>query len=340
MCVRACVCLQSVRVCACVRVNISVCARTQIHTNPHTRTRTHTRTCTHTYANTYTHTHTHTRQHERTNVHNLRSWWDTLSSRGPAFGYHPNASKTYLVVKQEHETSARQLFADTEVHITLQEKRHLGAAIGSKSFTEEYVRNKVETCTNEIKRLARVAVTQRHADFAAFTHGLSSRWSYLTRTIPDIQDLLLPLEKEIHQTFIPAIIGRPPCSELERDLLSLPARIGGMGLTNPATVSQNAFLASQRLTAPLAALIITQETNQAVDPSLTQRLKSTIRSENRQRHDQQALNIYVQLTPQQKRCVDLAKARGSSSWLNGPRTHRTWVLSSQGRVSRCRQLKI
>ena len=81
---------------------------------------------------------------------NLRSWWDTLSSRGPAFGYHPNASKTYLVVKQEHETSARQLFADTEVHITLQGKRHLGAAIGSKSFTEEYVRNKVETWTNEI----------------------------------------------------------------------------------------------------------------------------------------------------------------------------------------------
>ena len=91
---------------------------------------------------------------------NLRSWWDTLSSRGPAFGYHPNASKTYLVVKQEHETSARQLFADTEVHITLQGKRHLGAAIGSKSFTEEYVRNKVETWTNEIKRLAQVATSQ------------------------------------------------------------------------------------------------------------------------------------------------------------------------------------
>ena len=154
---------------------------------------------------------------------------------------------------------------------------------------------------------------------------ISSRWSYLTRTIPDIQYLLLPLEKEIHQTFIPAITGRPPCSELERDLLSLPARLGGMGLTNQATVSQNAFLASQRLTAPLAALIITQETNQAVDSSLTQRLKSTIRSENRQRHDQLALNIYDQLIPQQKRCVDLAKARGSSSWLfvlaHGPPTH-------------------
>ena len=97
----------------------------------------------------------------------------------------------------------------------------------------KYVRNKVETWTNEIKRLAQVATSQPHAAFAAFTHGLSSRWSYLTRTIPDIQDLLLPLEKEIHQTFIPAITGMPPCSELERDLLSLPARLGGMGQIQP-----------------------------------------------------------------------------------------------------------
>ena len=45
---------------------------------------------------------------------NLKSWWNELSRQGPAFGYYPNRSKTYLVIKQEHETSARQLFDDTE----------------------------------------------------------------------------------------------------------------------------------------------------------------------------------------------------------------------------------
>ena len=53
------------------------------------------------------------------------------------------------------------------------------------------------------------------------------------RTIPDFQDLLIPLENEIHQTFIPALTGSPPCSKLECDLLGLPVRLGGMGLTNP-----------------------------------------------------------------------------------------------------------
>ena len=74
----------------------------------------------------------------------LRAWWDDLSDQGPTFGYHPNASKTYLVVKQEHEVHATQLFADTDVHITIHGKRHLGAALGSKTFTEEYVSNKVQ----------------------------------------------------------------------------------------------------------------------------------------------------------------------------------------------------
>ena len=34
---------------------------------------------------------------------NLRSRWDDLVNHGLFFGYHPNASKTYLVVKEKHE---------------------------------------------------------------------------------------------------------------------------------------------------------------------------------------------------------------------------------------------
>ena len=37
-------------------------------------------------------------------------------------------------------TNAQDLFTDTDVHITIQGKHHLGAAIGSRTFTEEYIR--------------------------------------------------------------------------------------------------------------------------------------------------------------------------------------------------------
>ena len=105
----------------------------------------------------------------------LRLWWNELADRGPSFGYHPNASKTYLVVKQEYEESAKEAFTDTYVHTTTHGKRHLGAALGSKTFTEEYVKDKVQGWTKDIMKLAEVALSQPHAAYTAYVHGLSSR---------------------------------------------------------------------------------------------------------------------------------------------------------------------
>ena len=46
----------------------------------------------------------------------LRAWWGEIQQYGPLFGYYPNSSKTYLVVKEEHEQNANALFADTHNH--------------------------------------------------------------------------------------------------------------------------------------------------------------------------------------------------------------------------------
>ena len=54
---------------------------------------------------------------------------------------------SYLVVKQEHKESARETFADTDVHITTHGKWKLGAPLGSKTFNEEYVNDKVQGWT-------------------------------------------------------------------------------------------------------------------------------------------------------------------------------------------------
>ena len=48
----------------------------------------------------------------------LRKWWDTLSQLGPLFGYIPNTSKTYLVVKDKYVAAARHVFSGTGVVIS------------------------------------------------------------------------------------------------------------------------------------------------------------------------------------------------------------------------------
>ena len=60
------------------------------------------------------------------------------------YGYHPNASKTFLAVKDEYEDEAKTIFGDTNISVTTCGKRHLGAAVGSRDFATEYVSHKVE----------------------------------------------------------------------------------------------------------------------------------------------------------------------------------------------------
>ena len=178
--------------------------------------------------------------------------------------------------------------------------------------------NKVQGWTHEITRLAEIATTQPHAAYAAFTHGHSSRWSYISRTIPDIHDLLLPLETVIHQCLITALTGRAPCSRQERDLLALPVRLGGLGLTNPATNSSHAFQASERLTAPLAGLIVAQSPEQSVDQTEITAIKKDIQKTNRQRQEDQAKEIHNHLNHKLRRSIyiDLGREKGSSAWLS------------------------
>jgi hypothetical protein len=89
-----------------------------------------------------------------------------------------------------------------------------------------------------------------------------------------------------------------------------------LGLTNPATNSSHAFQASERLTAPLAALIVAQSPEQAVDQTEITAIKKDIRKTNRQRQEDQAKEIHNHLNPKLRRSIDLAMEKGSSAWLS------------------------
>ena len=125
----------------------------------------------------------------------------------------------------------------------------------------------------------------------------------------------MALEAAIQQTLIPALTGRATCSDLERELLALPARLGGMALANPATKAGEIFAASEEFTMPLVALIVSQESNQVIEAGQIMSIKQDIRHKNRQKQDKKAKEVYDHLSPHLQRAVDLAKEKGSSPWL-------------------------
>ena len=65
-------------------------------------------------------------------------------------------------------------------------------------------------------------------------HSRKSKWIYLARTTPYIEHLLAPLKEVIRRKFLPAITGQSVFDDNLRNLMGLPARLGGIGVIDPS----------------------------------------------------------------------------------------------------------
>ena len=62
----------------------------------------------------------------------------------------------------------------------------------------------------------------------------------------------------IRHVLIPALVGRQ-VSDIERQILSLPVRYGGLGIADPTETADREYEASRRITEDLSNLILRQE---------------------------------------------------------------------------------
>ena len=190
----------------------------------------------------------------------IRSWWDKLVQIGPDYGYFPNPAKTCLLVKDAARKTASDIFTGTGISISCEGKKYLGAPLGTDAF--------VHSATN--LHLGKFAITQPHAAYAAFTHGFTSKWTYLTRVVPNVSDLFAPLEAIIRQIFLPSVTGQSSLSDSERELLALPVRLGGLGIINPTKLCSLQYNASLNITQSLCDLILKQSTTYPLSCTLAQ----------------------------------------------------------------------
>ena len=98
-------------------------------------------------------------------------------------------------------------------------------------------------------KLAEFALSQPQECYVVFTFSLKHCWTYFLRTLPDIQDLLDPLENAIPNVLIPAITERS-CSSSEWDILALPVHHGGLGITNPCHEANHEYQLSVKVSMP------------------------------------------------------------------------------------------
>ena len=100
----------------------------------------------------------------------------------------------------------KRLFADTNIKITSEGKRHLREAIGNKNFRKEYAAEKVSKWRKEIEQRSIYAKSQTQAAFSAFMHGIQHKYTYFLRTIQGMEEFILPLDKVSIEAFLPTLL--------------------------------------------------------------------------------------------------------------------------------------
>ena len=116
-----------------------------------------------------------------------------------------------------------------------------------------------------LSTLSNIAKTQPHAAFSALTHGILSKWTFLSRVQPNISNLLLPLDESLRSDLLPALTGHPPPNDLECAIFDLPARLGGLGIYFPSKHAEREHHASQLIAQPLKDLVLNKDKEYAHD---------------------------------------------------------------------------
>ena len=179
--------------------------------------------------------------------------------------------------------------------------------MGSRSYLEEYVGNKVESWVQEILKLSEFAMSQPQATYAAFSFGVRHKWTYFLQTIPNIEDLLQPLEEAIRPVLIPTLLNRT-ISNQDRRILELPVRLGGLGIVNPSTEAKSNYQYSKRITLPLTEHIIEQK-HELPDEAETLKVKKQVVKDKLQKVEQQTKDVLQEASEEMQRAVKFSQEK-------------------------------
>ena len=104
---------------------------------------------------------------------------------------------------------------------------------------------------------------------------------------------------------------------MERKILSLPVRFGGLGITNPSETANREYLASKRVTADLCGLILQQLQDISLyNSDRTASIVKDIKSEKEAFLNQKFKDLFETIDDAHlKRCLSLNNERGAGSWL-------------------------
>ena len=130
--------------------------------------------------------------------------------------------------------------------------------------------------------------------------------------------LFKPLENAISNQLISALVGWE-VSDVERQILALPLRHGGLGLTDPWETAKTEYEHSTQITNKLTAKIYTQKLDLDYNPSdqqFTRHMKNIIWQEKNAKSKNIHDELVGEMTPESQQLIKGAVEKGAPSWLS------------------------
>lgn len=157
-----------------------------------------------------------------------KEWRNKIEKKGPKFGYILKPTKCSIVTKDK---SAVTMFKELiyKGKLTHQEgARYSGAAIGSQTFTRNFIKQKLDRFNGKIRRLTRVTKTSPHATYSLYQLHTKHELCYDMRTA-EIHDILHDTKKFLAE-FAETIVGQKIVARATFQEISLPNAWGGISI--------------------------------------------------------------------------------------------------------------
>ena len=110
-------------------------------------------------------------------------------SLGLFFEYHDlylKSSKSYLLVKEKYLENAVEPFRESEVKVTKERKRHLGAVIGNEAYKKSYPRLLVDEWVQLLELFSKIAKSGPQSAYSASVRRFMGKLIFFVRTIPNL----------------------------------------------------------------------------------------------------------------------------------------------------------
>ena len=134
-------------------------------------------------------------------------------------------------------------------------RKFLGGFIGTIEDIESWLEKKALQWSNSIERLAHAAKSYPHEAFTALSKSLQNEWGYILRVTQETESLCFSLTDRIKNSFLPSLSSLD-LDDIEKSLMCKPAKLNGIGVTDPIENSEFSYQTSKEATSQLSQAII------------------------------------------------------------------------------------